>query len=81
MECRPPIKYVSIEGDPRTKLKVQVNDSYADNPLVTGPRYQPQDIRCTWSSFLSKNTSGVLRKYKMQILHSFNFYLRFSIEL
>ncbi|KAF2894349.1 hypothetical protein ILUMI_11827 [Ignelater luminosus] len=60
MDCRPPIDYVSIEGDPSGELTVITKPSLADDPLVVGPRYQPKDIRCTWSSYLGVNTSGVL---------------------
>ncbi|KAF5284070.1 hypothetical protein FQA39_LY17119 [Lamprigera yunnana] len=60
MNCRPPIEYVSIEGDTSKHLSVVRKPSLADHPLVVGPRYQMDDIRCTWSSFLGYNTSGVL---------------------
>ncbi|GLV38022.1 uncharacterized protein CBL_07820 [Carabus blaptoides fortunei] len=60
LRCREPTQYVSIDGDPCTKLQVRVQDSFADHPLVIGPRYQPSDVRCTWASFLGRQTSGVL---------------------
>ncbi|KAF5302691.1 hypothetical protein FQR65_LT08433 [Abscondita terminalis] len=60
MSCRPPIDYVSIEGDPLNKLTVIRRPNLADHPLVVGERYHPDDVRCTWSSFLGFNTSGVL---------------------
>jgi hypothetical protein len=60
MECRPPIDYVSIEGDPSKKLSVTVKPNLADHPSVVGPRYQNQDCACSWSNYLGFNSSGVL---------------------
>ncbi|CAG2065199.1 unnamed protein product, partial [Timema podura] len=59
LKCRPPIDHISIEGDPTKSLTVQKSPSYADHPLVVGPRYQPCDFRCTWATYLGKDTSGV----------------------
>lgn len=79
MDYRPPIDYVSIEGDPSIKLTVVTKPNLADDPLVVGPRYQPTDIRCTWSSYLGVNTSGVLCKFYVvfkfinHYLYIFNF--------
>lgn len=63
MKCRPVDKYVSIDGETNKKLSVNVQDSYADDPLVVGPRYVPKDVRCTWVTFLGRNTSGVMCMY------------------
>lgn len=60
LECRPPIEYVSIEGDPLKSLTVTKEVSLADHPLVVGPRYQEEDFRCSWSNHLGFHTSGVL---------------------
>lgn len=54
---------MSIEGSTSDSLSVQVSDNYAEHPLVIGPGYQPKDIRCSWATYLGKNTSGVLRMY------------------
>ncbi|PSN49976.1 putative tRNA pseudouridine synthase 2 [Blattella germanica] len=62
LECRPPVNHVFIEGDTSTSLSVHVAPSYADHPLVVGPRYQPNDFRCTWGAPLGKNVSGVFVK-------------------
>ncbi|KAL1131409.1 hypothetical protein AAG570_011026 [Ranatra chinensis] len=59
LECRPPVKRVAIDGDTRQALTVTVSDSLADNPLVVGPRYRPDDFKCSWATFLGVNTSGV----------------------
>ncbi|EFA03912.2 pseudouridylate synthase TRUB2, mitochondrial [Tribolium castaneum] len=60
MECRPPVDFVCIEGNPSGKLTVSVKPSLADDPLVVGPRYIHDDLKCSWSNFLGFNTSGVL---------------------
>ncbi|KAJ9574031.1 hypothetical protein L9F63_008557 [Diploptera punctata] len=59
LECRPPVNHVFIEGSTTAPLNVYAAPSYADHPLVVGPRYQPQDFRCNWGSPLGKNVSGV----------------------
>nr|CAD7416729.1 unnamed protein product [Timema poppensis] len=59
LKCRPPIDHISIEGDPTESLTVLKSPSYADHPLVVGPHYQPCDFRCTWATYLGKDTSGV----------------------
>jgi hypothetical protein len=59
LESRPPTNHVFIEGSPSTSLSVHVAPSFADHPLLVGPRYQPEDIRCTWGMPLGKNVSGV----------------------
>lgn len=63
METRPVEKYVKIEGATNRQLSVTVDNNYADHPLVAGARYHPNDIRCTWSIYHGKNTSGVAGKY------------------
>ena len=60
MECRPPMDYVSIEGNPSTQLTVTVKPNLADHPLVVGPRYQIEDLKCSWSNYLGLHSSGVL---------------------
>lgn len=60
LKVRPPIDYVSIEGELTKKLIVTVKPSLADHPLVVGPRYQEQDLPVSWSNYLGWNTSGVL---------------------
>ena len=42
--------------------------SYADHPLVIGPRYQLDDVRCAWANYLGTHVSGVFRKYFNVIL-------------
>lgn len=59
MKCREPEPFVSIEGDSTKPMKVSVIPSYADHPLVVGPRYVEDDFRCSWATFLGFNTSGV----------------------
>lgn len=60
LQCRPPRNHVFIQGNPSSSLTVHVAPSFADHPLVVGPKYQPEDIRCTWGAPLGKNVSGVL---------------------
>ncbi|XP_031849480.1 pseudouridylate synthase TRUB2, mitochondrial [Nomia melanderi] len=60
MYVRPPVKYVSIDGPTNMPLKVVVRDSYADNPLVVGPRYQNQDFRLSCTKLMDKDASGVV---------------------
>lgn len=62
LKTRPIEKYVNIEGETNKKLSVNVQESYADHPLVVGPRYQPKDVRVTWCTYLSSLSTGVMRK-------------------
>jgi len=59
LQCRPPRNHVFIQGTP-SSITVHVAPSFADHLLVVGPKYQPEDIRCTWGAPLGKNVSGVL---------------------
>ena len=76
MKVRPPTPFVVI-GTGENQLAeinrqdglsvtedVKVIPSYADNVLVTGPRYIPEEIKCLTSYSLSHRMSGVLRKQK-----------------
>jgi hypothetical protein len=60
LESRPPRNHVFIQGNPLSSLTVHVSPSFVDHPLVVGPKYQPEDIRCTWGAPLGKNVSGLL---------------------
>lgn len=60
MHVRPPIKHVQIEGDTREKMKVITYPSYADHPLVVGPRYQPKDFKLVCANYLHKDISGLM---------------------
>ncbi|XP_054271967.1 pseudouridylate synthase TRUB2, mitochondrial [Macrosteles quadrilineatus] len=60
VECRPPKEIVTIAGDTTKEMRVTVSPSYADHPLVVGPRYQEKDFRCQWPLPLGVHTSGVL---------------------
>jgi len=60
MHVRPPIKHVCIEGDTTKRMKVFVQPSYADHPLVVGPRYQPKDFKLICANYLSKDMSGLM---------------------
>uniref|UniRef100_A0A146LC00 Putative tRNA pseudouridine synthase 2 n=1 Tax=Lygus hesperus TaxID=30085 RepID=A0A146LC00_LYGHE len=59
LEVRPPSAYVAIEGKTDEEMAVTVRPSYADNPLVVGPRYRSEDFRAIWATKLGFNTSGV----------------------
>jgi hypothetical protein len=75
MKVRPPTPFVVIgpgenrlaETGKRDELtevtkEITVIPSYADNVLVTGPRYIPEEIRCLTSYSLSHRMSGILCK-------------------
>ncbi|EZA49642.1 hypothetical protein DMN91_006414 [Ooceraea biroi] len=60
MHVRSPIKHVRIEGNTTKKMKVIARPSYADHPLVVGPRYQLKDFRLVCANHLNTNTSGLM---------------------
>ncbi|XP_037291750.2 pseudouridylate synthase TRUB2, mitochondrial isoform X1 [Rhipicephalus microplus] len=62
MEVRPPTDFVSIEGSVSNgaQLTVKSCPSFADHPLIVGPRYQPEDFKMVHGIKLGKYTSGVL---------------------
>lgn len=60
MHVRPPIQHVRIEGDTTKKMKVVTHSSYADHPLVVGPRYQPKDFKLSAANYLMTDSSGLL---------------------
>ncbi|XP_017771216.1 PREDICTED: probable tRNA pseudouridine synthase 2 [Nicrophorus vespilloides] len=60
LDCRPPIDHVVVEPDEKDCFDVKVVPNLADHPMVVGPRYQANDLPCSWSNFLGTSTSGVL---------------------
>ncbi|XP_012057366.1 PREDICTED: probable tRNA pseudouridine synthase 2 [Atta cephalotes] len=60
MRVRQPIKHVCIEGDTTKTMKVFTHSSYADHPLVVGPRYQPKDFVLICANYLSRDMSGLM---------------------
>lgn len=60
LDVRPPDNYVHIDGETTSRMTVRVEPSYADHPLVVGPRYQPQDFKLFWANKLATEMSGVL---------------------
>ncbi|OXU19214.1 hypothetical protein TSAR_002454 [Trichomalopsis sarcophagae] len=60
MEIRPPNKYISIEGPTTKEMDVIVRDSYADDPLVVGPRYVVEDFKFFAANYVSPESSGVM---------------------
>lgn len=60
-EQRPIRERVVIEGNPLLdpELKVVKKMSYADHPLVVGPRYQPQDFVIRNANRIGDMTSGL----------------------
>ncbi|KAK9306256.1 hypothetical protein QLX08_002987 [Tetragonisca angustula] len=60
MHTRPPMKHVAIEGETNKPMKVVVRNSFADHPLVVGPRYQLNDFRMGTTKIMQKDVSGVL---------------------
>ncbi|KAF6204672.1 hypothetical protein GE061_018833 [Apolygus lucorum] len=59
LEVRPPSTYVAIEGATNEEMSVTVRPSFADDPLVVGPRYRSEDFKAIWATKLGYNTSGV----------------------
>lgn len=60
MHVRPLVKHVSIRGDTTKKMKVITHESYADHPLVVGPRYQPKDFKLICANYMHKDMSGLM---------------------
>lgn len=60
MHVRPPKKYVTIEGETNKDMHVIVQNSWADHPLVVGPRYQPNDFKLSSLKISQPDISGVL---------------------
>ncbi|BES93030.1 TruB family pseudouridylate synthase (N terminal domain) [Nesidiocoris tenuis] len=60
MKVRPPYTYVDIDGPTTKQMDVIVRPSYADNPLVCGPRYSADDFKSFVTTPLGFNTSGVM---------------------
>jgi hypothetical protein len=62
MECRPARELVHISGQLSSgeSLTVETKPSFADNPLVVGQRYQPQDISLTIANNPGFFASGVV---------------------
>lgn len=60
MYTRPTMKHVAIEGETNKHMKVVVRNSFADHPLITGPRYQPNDFKLAASKILQQDISGVV---------------------
>lgn len=68
MEVRPPKEVVRIEavssGASEERYIVKQEQSFADNILVVGERYQPVDFKSVCSLHLGRFSSGVLSKVK-----------------
>ncbi|XP_050578608.1 pseudouridylate synthase TRUB2, mitochondrial [Bombus affinis] len=60
MYTRPTMKHIAIEGETNKPMKVIVQNSFADHPLITGPRYQPNDFKLAASKVLQQDISGVV---------------------
>lgn len=60
MHVRPPIKHIFIEGDTTKRMKVITRSSYADHPLVVGPRYQLKDFKLVCVNHMHKDMSGLM---------------------
>ncbi|CAG2102162.1 unnamed protein product [Medioppia subpectinata] len=62
MECRPPRELVHISGQLSSgeSLKVETRQSFADDPLVVGQRYQPQDFSLSIANNPGFFASGVV---------------------
>lgn len=60
MNVRPPKQHVCIKGDTTKRMRVITHPSYADHPLVVGPRYQPQDFKLVCANYLGTDVSGLM---------------------
>ncbi|CAH1403043.1 unnamed protein product [Nezara viridula] len=61
LECRVPKQRISVERDEVTRiLTVKRYENLADNPLVMGPMYEPNDFKCCSAVRLGIDTAGVL---------------------
>ncbi|XP_035897750.1 mitochondrial mRNA pseudouridine synthase Trub2-like [Anopheles stephensi] len=60
LEVRPSLQRVVIGNAGESKLVVRKVEDLSDNVLVTGPRYQPEDIKCRFSANHGRFTSGVI---------------------
>lgn len=41
-------------------MTVKTGPSWADHPLLVGPRYQAEDFKLSWANHLGRDTSGVV---------------------
>ncbi|GFX16721.1 mitochondrial mRNA pseudouridine synthase Trub2 [Trichonephila clavipes] len=62
MEKRPPRDRVLLNGSVSSgkPFSVECVPNYADHELVSGPRYQTQDIRLRWIKNMGSEPSGIL---------------------
>ncbi|KAI1286791.1 Mitochondrial mRNA pseudouridine synthase Trub2 [Halotydeus destructor] len=61
LEVREQKEIVSIEGSlADNNLKVVKRKSYADHPLVIGPRYQDKDVKIFWAHYPGWHASGLM---------------------
>uniref|UniRef100_A0A182QX86 Pseudouridine synthase II N-terminal domain-containing protein n=1 Tax=Anopheles farauti TaxID=69004 RepID=A0A182QX86_9DIPT len=60
LEVRPALQRVVIDNCNESKLVVRKVEDLSDNILVTGPRYQPDDIKCRFCANHGRFTSGVI---------------------
>jgi hypothetical protein len=54
---------ISISKEGPDTIQVLKGPSYADHPLVVGPRYIPQDVKIFDVSSLGRDTSGLSGKF------------------
>ncbi|XP_054707738.1 pseudouridylate synthase TRUB2, mitochondrial-like [Uloborus diversus] len=88
MKKRPPNNRVLLKGSVCSEqpLAVEIRPNYADHELVSGPRYQMQDIRMRWLYCLGKNTSGVFAMTvndgckSLSTLSSSNFLRKYEVK-
>lgn len=73
MKVRPPREIVTIEEKPNydrneVTYVVKQEQSLADNVLVVGERYQPVDLKSTFSCYLGRFTSGVMGNFSLHFM-------------
>ncbi|XP_043276136.1 mitochondrial mRNA pseudouridine synthase Trub2 [Venturia canescens] len=60
LKQRPPRDHVFIEGPTNKEMTVTVGPSWADHPLLTGPRYRIEDVKMLVANWLHFDMSGIL---------------------
>lgn len=60
MDIEPPREHLTIEGPTNKEMNVTIRESYAQNPLVIGPRYIPDDFRMSSANLMCRESSGLL---------------------
>lgn len=55
---------VQLNNGENNEYSIDIVENIADHVLVTGPDYQPKQIKLIPANYLGKYTSGVMGKYR-----------------